>query len=185
MSAWAMPASCGGVGERAGEELHRPPGAGGVRRAATRVPAVIGLDPPDRRQHLPVEPEARRCLLVQGEVRGRDVGDRGRIGAVRRDSHGPAAGEDADRRREEQDRESEQDQGAAAAGARDPHEVSGGADLSGFDGPRRSAARVVSAAYSRSATTASKAVWLRPTNSRPSPGRAWSSERRSAGVRSK
>ena len=77
------------------------------------------------------------------------------------------------------------DQGAAAAGARDPHEVSGGADLSGFDGPSRSAARVVSAAYSRSATTASNAVWLRPTNSRPSPGRAWSSERRSAGVRSK
>ena len=94
----------------------------------------------------------------------------------------PVADEDRDRSGE--DEEDDQGHGAAAAAAA-PHPVSGGADLIGWEGSARSAGRVVSAAYSRSATTASNAVWLRPTKRRPSPGRAWSSRRRSAAVRSK
>ena len=71
-----------------------------------------------------------------------------------------------------------------AAAACPPHPVSGGSYLE-WDWPTRSAGRVVSMAYSRRDTIASKLTWLRPTKRSPSPGRAWTRVRRSAGVRSK
>ena len=178
------------MGEGRGQELHRTLGAGKVRRAAVAVAPVVGLHPPDRRQDLPVELEAGRRLLVQREIRGRDPGDiagRGdRPGGHRR----KAAGEGA-RDTHDHDGHEDHDEGAAAAAraaartAAAPcgHPVSGGAYLCGS--ASRSAGRVVSIAYSRRLTEASNATWLRPTNSSPSPGRACTSERRSAGVRSK
>ena len=175
-----------GVGEGRGQELHRALRARVVRRTAVAVAPVVGLDPPDRREHLPVELEACRRVLVEGEVRGRDPGEV--RGAARRRGrlHGPDPREP--RGAGEGDREHERRREAEAAAAEPPrgraaHRAA--ARARSASAASRSAGRDVSIAYSRRETTASKATWLRPTKRSPSPGRAWTSERRSAGVRSK
>ena len=124
------------MGEGRGQELHRAPGARRVWRAATRVAAVVGLDPPDRRQDLPVEPEACRGLLVPDEVVGRDIGDVGRSGERGRRDRCPAGGQGHRDARDHQRDEGHDETPAAArraaartAGAPGGHPVSGGAYL--------------------------------------------------------
>ena len=176
----------GGMGEGRRQELHRALGARGVRRAAVAVAPVVGLDPSDRRQDLPVKLEAGRRILVEGEVRGRDPGNVSGGAGCPGCLHGPDPRERsraADRDRKDQGRHEPEAATAEPATLRTAHRAA--AAVRSASAASRSAGRVVSIAYSRRETTASNATWLRPTNSSPSPGRAWTSERRSAGVRSK
>ena len=66
----------------AGQELHRPDGAGRVGGAAGGVSAVVGFDLADRRQQLPGHAELGGRFLVEREVGGWDVGERGGAGLV-------------------------------------------------------------------------------------------------------
>ena len=124
------------MGEGRGQELHRASGPRRIRCTATRVAAVVGLDPPDRRQDFPVEPEPRRGVFVQDEVVGRDIGDVGRSGERgcrdRRPAGGKGARDAGDHHCDERhDETPAAARGAAAraAGAPGGHPVSGGAYL--------------------------------------------------------
>ena len=134
---------------------------------------MVGLDLADRSEYRPIKAEPGGRVAIEGEVAGGDIGDRRRrVGNVGRGERRPLAGQDPDR--PEDDEQADEGDRAArrrAAAPGPPHDVSGGANLE-WDWPTRSAGRVVKAAYSRRLTRASKATWLRPTNRRPSPGRA-------------
>ena len=141
--------------ERGRLELHRPAGSGVVRTAVCVETAVVGLDVPDAREDLPLQPEALTRLLVEDEIGGRDATDRRR----RRDHlfGGDGAGAREDPDPAAQDDECDQRPGAAdqAAEAKPAgHGRSGGSNL-WLSWSSRSDGRLVSAAYSRRLTTAS------------------------------
>ena len=181
----AQPGPLRCLGEAGRQKLQRTAGTGLVGPAVGGQPPVVALDAPDRGEQRPIEAESAPRVLVQHQVVGRDVGHRcDRLGQPRARQAAPVAGQHADRAGQDGQRDEQQRAAAQAAAARAaPHEVSGVGSLKA--GWIRSAGRVVSTAYSRRLTVASKAAWLPPTNRRPSPGRAWSRARRSAGVRSK
>ena len=106
MSGFAIPASLAAWAKVAGRNCIGPRAPAEFGAQPLRVAAVVGLDPPDRREHLPLEPEPRARLLVQHEVGGRDAGDIGR--AVSTTGSPPTAQMPARRpRRTDDDREHE------------------------------------------------------------------------------
>ena len=141
------------------QELHRTLGAGKVRRAAVAVAPVVRLDPPDRRQHLPVELEPGRRLLVEGEVRGRDVGDIGRDEATDPGRPPPHSCRRGRPRRPDHDGDEDHDAGRRSRSpSRSPQPLPLRA-VTRYRAARtcasaasRSAGRVVSIAYSRRLT---------------------------------
>ncbi len=176
-----------GMGEGRGQELHR---ALGTRRssARSRCGCARGWSRPARPPPAPPS-RARSGRPHPGRGRGTRAGCRQRRPAAPDDPDActaqiPASAP-APPTATARTRAAIEPEAAAAepAAPRTAHRAA--AAVRSASAASRSAGRVVSIAYSRRETTASKATWLRPTNSSPSPGRAWTSERRSAGVRSK
>jgi len=68
MSGFAMPARAAACANVRGQELHGTRAPAKFRGAVCVKAAVVGLDVPDSREHLPLQPEPLPCLLVEDEV---------------------------------------------------------------------------------------------------------------------